>query len=185
MILDIDLLHGCPSCDYGGSEMIHLPLAQGPVVVDHCDACCRRIVRWLTCRDIPSPDRITLYLPWSLPSKKNLTRHARGRVYSPTDTRELTLVGEIRQQFRGPDWPWGDDSVAVRIDVHHEHSQQMHAEVELLRIGPRPAKFSGRRRDLQNQTAIVLDALQRASVFKDDNQVAQLLERRFVRGRLV
>ena len=69
-----------------------------------------------------------------------------------------------------------DDDVAVEIDYHPRN------EVVVVRVtsaGPRPKKFTGRKRDLQNLQDGILDALQ-GVLYANDNQVADLKMRRIL-----
>lgn len=69
---------------------------------------------------------------------------------------------------------FGDDDIGVEM-IHHAKSGEL--TVRVWSEGPRPRRFTGRKRDLQNLQDGVLDALQ-GVLFANDNQVVNLTMQR-------
>lgn len=78
----------------------------------------------------------------------------------------------------GPIWP--TESVGLDIDVHPIESRTV---VRAYKVADMPRSPTGRRRDLHNAIDCIADAMQ-GHTFSNDNQVAVVHIKRFVRGEL-
>jgi len=117
------------------------------------------------------------------PSLKNNVRIGRGRMRKAGNVRAaMRLIRQVASRAAIAaetdtvlDVPtFGDDDIGVEM-IHHAKSGEL--TVRVWSEGPRPRRFTGRKRDLQNLQDGVLDALQ-GVLFANDNQVVSLTMQR-------
>jgi Holliday junction resolvase RusA-like endonuclease len=112
----------------------------------------------------------------ALRSKKNrrITFIRNGKVIQMPDPKILKEQRDMRDQlsleYRGKVAHFADNEVAVHVKYY---PRTLETEVCISDMGPRPKKYSGRRRDLQNVLEALLDALQ-GPILINDNQVSRI-----------
>jgi hypothetical protein len=107
-------------------------------------------------------------------SKKNSREGTRPNSVALSEQRALA---SFLQMTLGRDQPLFDgDDVGVEIDYL---PRELACDVRVFRIRPKPAGFTGRRRDLDGLTHVLLDAMQ-GSIIRNDDQAAEIILRRIL-----
>lgn len=132
--------------------------------------------------------KMTLTTTLPIASKKSGQRIYRRRSGQPFISQnpkvkkcQRTLAGEFYDAAKGR-CLFGTDSVSVCI-VFDKTSNETRIEVES--IGPKPKKLNGRKQDIVNQAQLILDAMEKSRVIRNDSQVAVLRLVRIVGGEVV
>lgn len=94
---------------------------------------------------------------------------------------QRALEWAIRAQLRGVDVLFPSESVDLRVFTDKSSG---HTRIEVVPLGPRPKKFTGRKRDIQNELQTICDALEEAGVVRNDNQIGRIVMERLVGGEV-
>lgn len=111
----------------------------------------------------------TLTLDGVPPSKKNRMAYGKGRVFKQASVIRYEDMLQVRAMEAGSP-PFGNDDLDVHIVWNVKYDK---TTITVGSLGPPPKGKTGRRRDVQNIPAVVLDALQ-GIVYDDDKQVRRL-----------
>lgn len=120
-------------------------------------------------------------VPTSSKNSRQLAVTKRGRPVSLPSTKarrhkQVVKGSAVQAMLEAGLVSFGDDEVGVRVR-HLVTEKQI--EVEIWRIGPKPATPNGRGRDIDNLASTVLDAMNR-TIYDDDRCVGLLQVERVV-----